>query len=366
MPIIRKIERYRMNDAWYYANILWRTALKKLSVRKMPNVIRGSLDWKRHRVHVHSRPFIVRVEVSAVCNLNCPSCSTPQKTFRRGDPRMMTLANFKTIYGKLSEYANRLTFYMEGEPMTNPHLFDMVRFASDGTVFTSFCTNFTLMKPALLEPLFDSGLDWISVCLDGFSQEAYAKYRVNGEVSKVKEGIRLVMEYKRSQKRRRPFVNVYTILFRQVLPEVDAIVRFCQETQVDQLTFRPDESNLDGTYTYKSPKLPKSRCFWPWMVINVDVDGSVYPCPVAFERHDRSPYGNLLRMNLEEVWNSDLYVETRRYLSGQLPQKPGLKLPCYNCRWYGTAGVSEANNEELYTISTLTPNGTLTTSSAQQ
>ena len=331
-------------------------------------MIRAVLDWKIHSTIVRSRPFVVRIEVSATCNLRCLSCSTAKKTFRPGQIRMMTLDWFRTIYSQLARYASRVTFYQWGEPMTNPRLFDMVKFTSDRSVFTSLCTNFTLMKENLIEPLFESKLDWLSVCLDGFTQEAYEKYRVNGDVSRVKEGIKMVVRHKKERHSRHPVLNVYTILFKHVLPELNTITTFCKEVGVDLLTFRPDESNtyLDGTYT-QEPQRPTKRCFWPWLTINIDVDGSVYPCPVAFARRKSQrdqgptfsechtePYGNLLTHSLDEIWNNDLYVETRKYLSGAGRTACSLNLPCYNCRWYGTGHTHTPTERPLplYTIRT--------------
>jgi MoaA/NifB/PqqE/SkfB family radical SAM enzyme len=368
MTKIRGIKSYGMNNLWYYASLFSTQVLMKLSLRKLPNMIRCVLDWKTHKTKVQSRPFVVRIEVSAACNLRCISCSTAKKTFKPGQIKMMTLDWFKTIYTQLTEYASRVTFYQWGEPMTNPRLFDMVKFASDRSVFTSLCTNFTLMNEKLIAPLFESKLDWLSVCLDGFTQEAYEKYRVNGHVSKVKDGIKMVMRHKKEHRRRLPFLNVYTILFRHVLPEVPAITSFCKEEGVDQLTFRPDESNtyLEGTYT-QEPQLPTTKCFWPWLTVNVDVDGSVYPCPVAFARRESQrgqgpkfsdcsavPYGNLLDNSLDEIWNNDLYVETRKYLSGNGRTASSSNLPCYNCRWYGTGHthIPTEKPQPLYVIQT--------------
>jgi len=68
--------------------------------------------------------------------------------------------------------------------------------------------------------------------------------------------------------------------------------------------------------------------------MSIDCDGSVYPCPIAFEQ--RISYSNLATGSLKEIWNSELYVSTRAYLSrkANVREDPP-KLPCYNCRWYG-------------------------------
>ena len=79
-------------------------------------------EWKTKKIFVKSKPFAFRLEPSAICNLKCPACPTPKKVFKPGQVKIMSLMNFKSIYEKISKYACRMTFYMEGEPMTNPYL----------------------------------------------------------------------------------------------------------------------------------------------------------------------------------------------------------------------------------------------------
>jgi radical SAM protein with 4Fe4S-binding SPASM domain len=71
--------------------------------------------------------------------------------------------------------------------------------------------------------------------------------------------------------------------------------------------------------------------------MSVDTDGSVYPCPVAFEQPTKRPYGNLVRESLEGIWNNEWYARTRDYLTTGVKStgddQP--RLPCYECRFYG-------------------------------
>jgi hypothetical protein len=169
--------------------------------------------------------------------------------------------------------------------------------------------------------------------LDGFTQEAYKQYRIGGDVERVKAGLRMMMDYKRTHKLKKPFVNVYSITFSQVRPEMEQIKAFCDEIGVDQLAFRPDESNLDGTYSHKSPVKPMHECFWPYLSLQIDPDGSVYPCPVAHQMRGakKKSYGNITTQTLDEIWNNDIYVETREYIMGKrdaASEHVGT-IPCY-------------------------------------
>ena len=211
----------------------------------------------------------------------------------------MTTATFKAIHEQIKAHAAKITFYLEGEPMLNPYLFEMIELATRGNnVFTSFSTNFTQMKERLLTPMFASRLDWISVSIDGFHQETYEKYRVGGKVKDVLNGISMTMQYKRRYGFRYPYIIVNMITFSHVsLEEQKLLHEFCNEYGVDEFHLRPDQYGIMGPYDPTIVRRPASRCHWPWFSMSIAPDGAVYPCPIAFEQ--RLSYGNLLTRESE-------------------------------------------------------------------
>jgi radical SAM protein with 4Fe4S-binding SPASM domain len=328
--------RYVSNKLSQLSRFHWGAMLRKVSLRRLAQAAFVVLEWKAHRSHCYSRPIAFRVESSGLCNLRCPLCSTTFRTLPAGQPRNMSLELFETIHAQLKKSAWRLTFYMEGEPMMNPRLFEMIEIATRNPhVFTSFSTNFTLMRERLLAPLFKSRIDWISVSIDGFRQETYEKYRVNGRVEDVLNGIAMTTRFKCASKLNYPYMQVNMITFSHVpADETKALASFCAAHDVDEFRLRPDQTGLLGPYPGPPKRRPARSCHWPWTSMSVDVDGSVYVCPIAFEQ--RISYGNLGTTTLDELWNNDMYVATRTYLSRKGDDRDGLpKLPCYDCRWYG-------------------------------
>jgi radical SAM protein with 4Fe4S-binding SPASM domain len=332
----RQIKRYAQNRLSFLASFHWRAMLAKVTLRQLVQVTHVIAEWKSRHTTCRSRPFAFRIEPSTACNLRCPLCSTTYRTFDHGQPSQMTLELFKTIHDKIKGYAWRITFYMQGEPMMNPHLFDMVEVSTRaGHVFTSFSTNFTLMRERLLWPLFNSRLDWISISLDGFRQSTYEQYRVNGKVKDVLDGIAMTMRFKKENKFTHPYMQVNTITFSHIDgEEVSKLRAFCADCGVDMFRLRPDETGMLGPYDPTIKRKPASSCHWPWTSMSVDVDGSVYACPIGLEQG--ISYGSLATSSVDEIWNNDLYVATRDYLSRKGDDRTGLpKLPCYDCRWYG-------------------------------
>jgi len=332
----RPIKRYAQNKLSYLASIHWRAMLKKLTLRHLVHVCHTVAEWKMRRTTCKSRPFAFRIESATNCNLKCPLCPTTYRKIGRGQAREMSLKLFSIIHEKIEDFAWRITFYMEGEPMMNPQLFNMVELSTRrGKTFTSFSTNFTLMRKRLLGPLFNSRLDWISISLDGFEQETYEKYRVNGKVQDVLQGIAMTMKYRRQLHLRHPYMEVNMITFSHIPPqEIDRLRSFCADCGVDKFRLRPDQTGLLGPYNRAIERQPASRCHWPWISMSIDVDGSVYACPIALEQ--RISYGNLGTNSLDEIWNNHLYVATREYLNRDGDDRTDLPhLPCYDCRWFG-------------------------------
>jgi len=310
--------------------------LRKASIRRLFQAIHVVVEWKLHHTTCSSRPFAFRIEAAATCNLRCPLCTTTHRTFNPGEARLMTSELFRVILEKIRKPAWRITFYMEGEPMMNPALFEMIELSThDPHLFTSFSTNLTLMREKLLGPLFRSRIDRISVSLDGFRQASYEQYRVNGRVADVLNGIAMITAWRKRNRLRYPYIEVNMIDFFHIPEEErNELEEFCAAHDVDEFRVRPDQFGMMGAYNPTIAREPPSNCHWPWTSMSIDCDGSVYPCPIAFEQ--RIPYGSLATSSLQEVWNSDLYVATRTYLSRKEDVHEDLpKLPCYDCRWYG-------------------------------
>jgi len=162
----------------------------------------------------------------------------------------MTLDVFRGILKKIVKYAWRITFYMEGEPMINPRLFEMIELSTRNRgVFTSFSTNLTLMREKLIGPLFRSRIDHISVSLDGFHQNTYETYRRNGRVQNVLDGIEMIMSWRKRNRLRYPYLEVNMIDFFHIpAQERKDLESFCAAHDMDAFRVRPEQFGLMAPY----------------------------------------------------------------------------------------------------------------------
>jgi len=248
----------------------------------------------------------------------------------------MDFDDFSSIISKIRSVALRASLYDMGEPLMHKDIYRMIRLVTDNHISTLISTNFNLFGSENLDDLFASGLTVLEPCLDGFSQEAYEKYRATGNVETVKRGIEMVMNRKRSTKSKYPFVDVQVVLFNHIMHEISQIEEFLQGCKVDSVTFRQENLGFDASAEHQAPaecKSPtKKTCFWLYLGMMIRPDGSVYPC--CGRDFDRFSYGNILHESLDEIWNNKYYRLSREaFVRGDdmEPSDELRKIPCWNC-----------------------------------
>lgn len=324
----------------------FRTLVPFLTPRKALNVALALLEMQVGRTLLRSRPFMFRIDPYSLCNLRCPSCVSHSAV--TDERRLMSLDDFCRVIDKIKQVALRASLYDMGEPLLNKDIYQMIDYVTRNRISTLISTNFNLFRNSDLDSLFSSGLTVLEPCLDGISQEAYATYRVNGDVELVKSGIRSVMDEKRRRGSRYPIVDVQVVLFRHIQHEYDQIARFCEDTGVDKLTYRQQIGGFEAESkvhlaqgSVKAEAFHHStghrRCFWLYLGMMIRPDGSVYPC--CGRGFDRFAYGNIYAQSLDDLWNNDYYQFSRALFQAG----PDLafdermnNLPCLDCRQFRT------------------------------
>ena len=119
-------------------------------------------------------PLNVIVEVGNHCNLNCTTCINDKLTRKKG---FMDIFLYKKIIDEIADnnvYCRVwLDFY--GEPLLVKYkLYYMIDYAKKkGLKNININTNGTLINKEMAEMLLDSGIDLISIDVDGFAKEMY-------------------------------------------------------------------------------------------------------------------------------------------------------------------------------------------------
>jgi len=149
----------------------------------------------------------------------------------------------------------------------------------------------------------------------------------------VKRNIELVGRYKKERGFKYPEIDVQVVKFKHIESEIPAIIDFCRRAGVDSVTLREENLGFErdpGEIPERKKRSfgRRKRCYWLWVGMLIKADGRVSPCCAR-----RPVFGDIRRQSLSEIWNSPLYVESRKAVADP-SYTPRLPTPCAACDFY--------------------------------
>jgi MoaA/NifB/PqqE/SkfB family radical SAM enzyme len=274
-------------------------------------------------------PTILQVEPTTRCNLRCRICPVATGLDRPvGD---MGLSRFRQLMDELGEYLLLIMFWDWGEPFLNPEAYDMIRYARGKGVKVVCSTNGHVFADRdHARRVVESGLDALVFSVDGITQESYQRYRRQGRLDTVLQGIRNVVEERRRTGSSVPLVNFRFIVMKHGEEEVPQVRAFASSLGVDVLTLRkfhfvPGTDGGQGSLVptqlaYQFPALPtetgqplrveRNPCKNLWNCPTIHWDGTV--CSCFMDYNELRPLGSLEEQSFREIWYSEAYRRLRR------------------------------------------------------
>ncbi|MEC8957772.1 MAG: radical SAM protein [Nitrospinota bacterium] len=302
-----------------------------------------------------SMPKMLNLDPTNHCDLKCPLCPTGlgDKTVERGS---MKLEQFKSVIDRLGKYLQSVNLYSWGEPLLHKSLADMIRHATmTHKIRTITSVHLGNLSEEQVEGLVTSGLDKLIVSIDGATQEVYEKYRVGGDIEKVFNNMRRLIEAKKNHKSNLNVVWNFLVM-KQNEHQMDLARERAKEIGVE-ITFGLMRTNLkddilgkvedniekDAQWIPENPdynpydlekkkrKNPITFCKRPWMETFVNWNGDVFPCGCVVTEAKYS-MGNVFEKDFKEIWNGEKYIAARKEL---LDQPNDLETICHLCKENG-------------------------------
>lgn len=303
-------------------------------------------------------PIHLDIEATSNCNLLCTMC--PRTTMLEHGSfwkvENFEFEKFKEIIDEgTAKGLSSLKLQYLGEPLMNPKIFDMVRYAKDkGVIDVMFNTNATNLTERKAKKILESGLDKLFFSFDSPRKSEYEAIRVNANFAKTLKNISNFMKLRDELKMKTPFTRVSMVklgkedelwdefeeLFGEVvdgLAQLDYMEQPKLEVQIgiaDQLSESTilknrnrylknpvkvedpaRESNIQagsGTDTNKDNDDGSSRVFCCpqlWQRMFVHPDGVVTPCCTDHKRE--LVMGNINDSSIEEIWHNEKYTYMR-------------------------------------------------------
>jgi tungsten cofactor oxidoreducase radical SAM maturase len=294
------------------------------------------------------------VEPTTVCNLNCRTCI---RNVWEDPKQHMEMAVFDRLVEQLKGFPDlqRVVFSGLGEPLTHPHILDMVNRVRERGLAVTIGSNGLLLDEAVSRELVQLGVDRLVVSLDGVTPGTYAGVR-GVTISRVLDNIRSLNKVKRESGSLTPALGIEFVALKSNIGELADLSGLASRlgaarVLVSNVLAYTDEMRDEILYGYE-PRPPFSAGGWPvradawvmWGTLElprmhwgaeqrcrfvqdratvVGWDGCVVPCYALSHKYsyltidgrrkqvDRYAIGNISRETLLEVWTGEEYCNFR-------------------------------------------------------
>ena len=237
----------------------------------------------------------------------------------------MSFDVFKKIIDEAKDFVNDVYLHHRGEPLLNPDLFRMIRYAKEAGLDVRFHTNVGLLDKEKQEQLIEAAPHLVSISFDGFQKDVYEKIRVGAHFEQTVENIKGLLDLKKKRKAKSPYIVIEKIDFPKYEQEIN-------QNQVKQLTEEFKRRGLDELiakkeYEWVTPDAPElstertySVCTFPWYAMVICFDGTVTPCPQDYMAGMNM--GNVNTKSIRKIWNDEPYAKLRHALVNDINALP--------------------------------------------
>jgi MoaA/NifB/PqqE/SkfB family radical SAM enzyme len=327
----------------------WRR--KGHTILQLCNLVQTKLSARCLSDRPMAKPYMLLVEPTNACNLQCPLCPTGRRTLGR-PTGMMDMQVYRSLIFQSKHWASQIFLSNYGEPLLHPAITEMVQLAKESGMEVAMASNMhALQADAMADQLIAAGLDFINVSFDGVNQETFQDYRRNGRFEVLVSAVKRLVAAKRRMGSRTPFIELQYIVMRHNESCIDEFRRMADGLGVDGISLKAMSFNnadwgdtevlsefrkrypgnkcfhlydVEPTAIRWKPGKAKSVCKAPWFTLTILWDGSIVPCCL-------DPRGELVlgcvQDGILDAWCGSAAQSLRKALAS----RRGLPDLCSNC-----------------------------------
>ena len=206
------------------------------------NLFRALEEQQAYKQRVESYPISLTLDAASVCQLKCPFCihgmTSPIRPYTALDWDL-----FKSLIDELGPYLFHVDLDNWGEPFLNKRLLDMIAYLKNQAIRVRLSTNISLsLTEEFLEQFIRCQPDYVIISIDGFSQESYEVYRVQGDFRLAMSNLETLARLRHKLKLEKPRLVWQFLVFSFNEHELPEAARHAQKIGVD---FRPSAPYVD-------------------------------------------------------------------------------------------------------------------------
>lgn len=301
-----------------------------------------------------SKPRIVHIDASPVCQLKCRTCPTARGATRANLGSGMLAPHDFRKFLEDHPWVTDIELSNWGEVFLNPALGEIFRIGFENQVILNIKNgaNLNYAGEDTLEDLVRYRVREITCSIDGATQEVYSNYRVNGNIENVLANIRKINAFKEKYNSPYPALTWQFVAFSHNEHEIEKAALMAEDLKMsfrlklswDDLYFESYNPAQDKEKIRSFLKLDyasrqeyeekygknfvHSACLQMWKSPRINADGKLLGCTINYWDH----FGNVFEEGLQACMESEKMQATRQLLMGMKVERKDI--PCYKCKVY--------------------------------
>ncbi len=257
-------------------------------------------------------PLIVIIEETNDCNLKCVMCPRTKMSREVG---YMDFGLYKKIIDECCEYkVSILALHIFGEPLMHQSLCKMIKYAkSRGIRHVSLSTNATLLNETKSKEILDSGLDVMTISLDGSRKETYEKLRKGSNFDSVTNNIKKFLTLEKELGLKKPLVKLQIIRMKETEHEIELFEKhwYSSANDIQVVAYDTFAGQVEDR-SVKADRYIRRRvpCRALWDQIAIYWDGNVPIC--CHDVEGNMLMGNVQHKSIKDVWNNQKFEKVRQ------------------------------------------------------
>lgn len=257
---------------------------------------------------------------------------------------MLSLSLYQSVLDQLHKELIYLLLYFQGEPYLHKDFFSMAAYAKEKGVYAATSTNGHYLSPENAKKTVESGLSEVIISIDGTTQETYAAYRIGGNLEKVLQGVKNLVQAREAAQSVHPFIVIQFLVVQPNQHQIEEIQHLGAQLGVDKVVLKTAQiyayedghsliptiprysryqQQADGTYVIKNSL--ENQCWKLWHGAEITWDGKVLPC--CFDKDADYEMGQLPADSFRKIWRNEAYTHFRNLL---LKSRKEIDI-CKNC-----------------------------------
>lgn len=257
-------------------------------------------------------PLLVDLEMSSICNLNCPMCPTVSEDYMsKVDVGLLDFEIAKKVIDEIAGKVFALRLSLVGEPTLNRSLVKTIRYAKENDIReVSFLTNGSRLDIDYFKRLAEAGADWITVSIDGLDDN-YEKIRKPLKFKNILSNLEAIKRFKDDNGLLKPVIKVQS-----VWPSIrDNAEKFYNTIAplVDLIAYNPliDYLHKDTDIVYEDNFI----CSQLYQRLVICSNGMAKLC--SNDEWREEVIGDAAKQSVHELWHSDRLNEIRSMHRGR-------------------------------------------------